>query len=187
MANSPKYHELCGAIISECHLNIQGSNKLDKILRSYLEACAEELKSFGTPSEHVLFRAVLGLGDVEASVKGKYAHINVSSDDVHSPKESPKQEWCEHLKLIDEQWHYFLPDGCGEYYRDVVKDWDICPVKGCHAPRPKSLTTQERLAQYLYEEFQDANKNELFDSARAIQHHYMELSGKVINWIKENQ
>ena len=79
-------------------------------------------------------REILGLSTAEpGSVK--------SVEDVPAPSRPVGQDktWCTHILPEPEAnggW-YFLPreGGC------AVFDWDICPVKGCHAPRPEPKKT----------------------------------------------
>ena len=50
-------------------------------------------------------------------------------------KGEKKREWCSHWKWVDnrDQWNFTGPD----FYRiSPNSDWDICPVAGCHEPRP---------------------------------------------------
>ena len=46
--------------------------------------------------------------------------------------EEEKPRWCEHLQYnkLNGDWHI---QGSGFH---LAIDWDICPVAGCHAPRP---------------------------------------------------
>lgn len=93
-----------------------------------------------------------------------------------TPKEAPKQEWCKHASInpitktpVVSIW-------------PLPTDTQFCPI--CSAPRPKPLSKQERLAIYLYQEFQDMHKEQLFEAQRNVQHHYMELAGKVLKWME---
>lgn len=50
-------------------------------------------------------------------------------------EKKPDGEWCEHMDA-----------------KFTSRDWDICPVKGCHAPRPepvKSLELVDKIQDYL--------------------------------------
>lgn len=38
--------------------------------------------------------------------------------------------WCSHMKWRPEEEAWLLD------YNTYISDWDICPVKGCHKPRP---------------------------------------------------
>lgn len=56
-------------------------------------------------------------------------------------KEPERKTWCEHWRY-ENGWHFMGAHDpkysailVGSAYAD---DWDICPVKGCHAPRPTS-------------------------------------------------
>ena len=52
--------------------------------------------------------------------------------------EPSKKEWCEHCKLDSSVSHpknmYWVFNGISSMF----ENWDICPVSGCHAPRPKA-------------------------------------------------
>ncbi|MDP3722388.1 MAG: hypothetical protein Q8R91_02695 [Candidatus Omnitrophota bacterium] len=45
--------------------------------------------------------------------------------------------WCEHITWVDGRWRWMRPHADREMmYLDDHLTWDICPVAGCHAPRP---------------------------------------------------
>ena|SRR3990167_2250622 len=43
----------------------------------------------------------------------------------------PERVWCKHISFCHGMWCY----GEDDDWQDAG-DWDICPVKNCHAPRP---------------------------------------------------
>lgn len=38
-------------------------------------------------------------------------------------------------------------------YAQIPDSWDICPVAGCHKPRPKEVSLREQLIQKLNQEY----------------------------------
>jgi hypothetical protein len=51
----------------------------------------------------------------------------------HAP---PKPVWCKHCTQNEcGRWIYRKTDSCNYLY--VPADWDICPIEGCHKPRPQ--------------------------------------------------
>lgn len=203
MANSPKYHPLTDRIM----WTKQNGEYFDRAIRSYLEACAEKLTRtsilFSKTNWKYSVREILGLGDVETlsfckacnarpcdcpdmeAKERTYCSYPCSHFPETPPKETPKQKWCEHCVWYSGNWAF---NSNGHYLFTGLNNWDICPVKGCHAPRPVTLTTQERLAQYLYEEcVARIETTNFFDAERPVQAHYMDLSGKVIKWLEDHK
>ena len=59
------------------------------------------------------------------------------------------EQWCPHI--IKQQQGYFGSDISSFYAKRVPSDWDICPMIGCHNPRPKpKKTLAEVLSDYRY-------------------------------------
>ena len=50
--------------------------------------------------------------------------------------EGEKREWCNHWEWVDKAGWRYTEDGINLGLGHKAK-WDICPVAGCHAPRPK--------------------------------------------------
>ena len=177
MANSPKYHELTTKI---WNLPPRSGN-IDIEIRSYLEACAEKLSKEGLSGiiywEEKTVREILGLGDVK-SCKG---HDHLNECDC-----SPKQTGFSGNVKDSSQKTIVLHNSidCQFTHTEFPKNWFYCPY--CAAAKLKPLSLEERLAQYLYEEFEDKHKVRLFEVERPVQAHYMKLAGKVITWLKEN-
>jgi len=57
---------------------------------------------------------------------------------IHGRREATKA-WCSHITWVNERWRWAIPGASAEtlYIEDKLV-WDICPVEGCHAPRPKT-------------------------------------------------
>ena len=59
------------------------------------------------------------------------AHWKIMGDKLMVWASQRGRVWCEHREWREAGWFYL---NANRYVRD---DEDICPVKGCHTPRPK--------------------------------------------------
>ena len=52
--------------------------------------------------------------------------------------EAGRPTWCEHIKWDEERkmWFHPTPAFGANAMVPTAESWDICPVTGCHAPRP---------------------------------------------------
>jgi len=66
------------------------------------------------------------------------------TNDIMTWAEGRKKEWCFHIRFSDQskrwvfdmEWKENVYHATGNAYR-FHDEWDICPVKDCHAPRPQ--------------------------------------------------
>ena len=216
MANSPKYHPIAEKLFGNPFYegSLEHKNWLDANLKFELEACAEKLSKEGLSEiiywEEKTVREILGLGDVEAKgitdcgdMDHQYGcdckkppketpthvhkHPNYTNNECDcSTEKTPKQTgFSGNVKDSSQKIIFHASLDCPYTHKEFPSDWLYCPF--CAAPKPKPLSLEERLAQYLYEEFEDKHKVRLFEVERVVQDHYMKLAGKVIAWLKENE
>lgn len=174
MKDDYKYHKLTELIWGKPIGKNTAMESDDRIIREYLSACAKELGDYLDLDQGVAGRVaihfILGLGDVEAksfwcnkhSVTGmgecgicksetklctKHFGNVACACPFCSPKETPKQEWCEHIQMP-------VRDGKPTFNGGVIvyDEWKQCPI--CGTPRPIPILLSERLMRYLNDKHQ---------------------------------
>lgn len=63
-------------------------------------------------------------------------HWAIVTNDLLTWAEGKKEKvWCEHISkhFKDDNWYSYLKQGS---WSSIEPEWDICPVKNCHKPRP---------------------------------------------------
>lgn len=90
-----------------------------------------------------------------------------------------KQPWCKHLRQADNGRYYIngVMVGEGTMSDPRIDDvWDICPVMGCHAHRPKKKELWEKFKHILLDshmaydsagEWRDETSKKLANEAQA--------------------
>jgi len=133
--------------------NIYNAKKEDSIITSYLSECAVEIirvtRNLNLKEDPIM--QILGLEEkLEKSegcqnlthwFKGEHHSHPWSNNCPNTPKPKP-ESWCEHIEPIygalDNKFHGYFSKAGGA----SALHWDICPVKDCHAPRPKTETVE---------------------------------------------
>lgn len=171
-----KFHELTEKVwlANGWTENGEFKEKMDSIIRSWIEEKAKEIKKLCIGYDHNV-DSILGF----TSQFDKFMEFPHSWDmnknewscECCKPKEEKKSdgEWpCGHIKAKDGKHEllYYADNASSLSYTGADERWNFCPI--CSAPRP--------VAKSLAEKFRDHFRDQDSGDASAIEHKYSTLA-----------
>ena len=155
----PKFEEELRSLINKNSME-NASNTPDFILAQFMSACLQMFNTAVQQRETWYGRDArpsgLSSDSPEPKIRCSCVDYPFDKDDgcKFHPKPKDSEKWCSHLHKADNGRYYIngVMVGEGEIcWKDFDDIWDICPVKGCHAPRPApAKTLAERLADEIH-------------------------------------
>ena len=147
-----RYHKLTEQIYKGDNWD---KSDVDSTVRKWLSEAAEKiLEHKNQCSNPVALNGVMKILGLEP--KGEEVNLHGKHCPNYCSCKNPKwgQRWCSHISwaLCGGKRGYCLSKDGGldtERHFDA-EEWDMCPVKGCHAPRPSKPTKREELAEKLF-------------------------------------
>lgn len=90
--------------------------------------------------------------------------------------------WCKHI-----EWTKFYGIDAwaliGNPVVVVPDSWNICPVAGCHAPRPKEISLREQLAERLHNKYYQNQNVKWKDNSIEVED-YLSLADVALEFLK---